>query len=90
MPNRLIALLVGFVVGLGAVVSSGGFDAEAGRPELVRAHRHYVINAGGSKVYIGPNFCENLAADQGFAAFHHKVHVKDPGLVDVLSEPCNS
>jgi hypothetical protein len=47
-----------------------------------------VVNAGGSKVYVGPDFCGIDAEAQGFAAFHHKVHVKDPGLVDVFFEPC--
>ena len=89
MGNRLIALLAGFAIGLGTVVASGGLDAEADRPAPVGAHRHYVIDSGDSRVYIGPNFCEVNASAQGFAAFHQKVHVKDPGLVDVLSEPCD-
>ena len=59
----------------------------AEEPGLVAAHRHYVIQEDGSKLYIGPNFCTNAATDQGFAAFHQNVHAADISL-DVWSEGC--
>ena len=90
MSNRLIALLAGLAIGLGTVIATGAFDAEAGRPAPVSAHRHYVLDSTGSKAYVGPNFCEVEASAQGFAAFHHKVHLKDTGLAEVRSEPCNA
>ena len=89
MSNRLIALLGGLAIGIGTVIATGALDAEAERPAPVGAHRHFIIDSSGSKVYIGPNFCDVEASAQGFASFHRKVHVEDPGLVDVDSESCN-
>jgi hypothetical protein len=56
---------------------------------VVKPHRHYIIQ-GGEKVYVGPNFCEVAASDQGFYEFHANVHKGLPELaaVDVKSEPC--
>lgn len=88
MRIRLIALLVGVALGVGPAVA-GALSVEADKPPPVGAHRHYQVTSSGAKAYIGPDFCEVNASAQGFAAFHHKVHVTDPGSVDVLSEPCN-
>lgn len=88
MRTRLIALFTGLALGVGVAVA-GSLSVEADRPAPVGAHRHYVETSSGGKVYIGPNFCEVNASAQGFAAFHHKVHLTDPGIVDVRSEPCN-
>ena len=69
------------MVGVGVV--------QADPPAPVGAHRHFITDSAGNKVYVGPNFCDIDATAQGFAGFHHKVHLTDPGLVDVLSEGCN-
>ena len=86
MKAKITALITALAVG--TVVMLGVGVVEANPPSLVRPHRHYIESSAGEKVYMGPNFCDVTASDQGFAAFHHKVHVKDPGLVDVKSEPC--
>lgn len=62
-------------------------SASADAPPLVGRHRHYIL-VNEEKVYIGPNFCDIAASDQGFAAFHKHVHLTDPGVVDVRSEAC--
>jgi len=85
MKARIAALIFGVAFGLALVFGSGA--AQADKPPPIGAHRHYVL-VNDSKVYIGPNFCDVDAAAQGFEPFHLKVHVTDPGLVDVLSEGC--
>lgn len=74
--------IVSLLVGSGLLVSAG--VALAAAPTPVPAHRHYTL-VNDEKVYVGPNFCELDAAEQGFAGFHHKVHA-DLGLVE--SEGC--
>jgi len=85
MRTKLTALLVGVTVGTAVALGSGVVSAE--RPGPVGAHRHFIVE-NGVNVYVGPNFCDVDAAEQGFAGFHHKVHITDPGLVDVMSEGC--
>jgi hypothetical protein len=85
MKTRIAALIFGVTIGTSLVLGSGA--ALADKPTPVNAHRHYIM-VNGAKVYIGPNFCDIDALAQGFAAFHHHVHLTDPGLIDVLSEPC--
>ena len=79
-------LVASILITTAAVALTDSASAEA--PSPVGAHRHYIFAADGSKVYVGPNFCDIDAAVQGFAGFHHKVHLTDPGLVDVRSEGC--
>ena len=62
-------------------------SASAAAPDLVDRHRHYIL-VNEARVYVGPNFCDIAAADQGFAGVHKEVHLKDPGLVDVRNEAC--
>jgi hypothetical protein len=60
----------------------------ADQPAPVCPHRHYKLTNDGEKVYIGPNFCSNAATAEGFSAFHYNVHLTDPGMNDIKSEPC--
>jgi hypothetical protein len=62
--------------------------AEDNSPPIVGRHRHFTLGEDGTKTYIGPNFCDNAATDQGFAAFHQNVHIAVIGLDNVLGEPC--
>jgi hypothetical protein len=80
----MAAVLLGIGFGTVANVSAD----KPGPP--VGAHRHFFLDPNGNKVYVGPNFCEISASDQGFYGFHWEVHVKDPGLVNVDSEGCPS
>jgi hypothetical protein len=57
-------------------------------PASVPAHRHYKYSGSGEKVYVGPNFCDNAATKNGFSNFHRNVHLVDPGINDIWSEPC--
>ena len=76
--------LVGVLVGAFSAVTPNAF---ADAPTPVGPHRHYILVAD-EKVYVGPNFCDVDASAQGFYGFHHKVHLTDPGMVDVKSEGC--
>ena len=78
--------IVSLLVGSGLLASAG--VALAAAPIPVGAHRHFIL-VNDEKVYVGPNFCELDATEQGFAGFHRKVHLTDPGLVDVKSEGCS-
>lgn len=72
-----------------ATLVAGAGAAVAAAPPPVGAHHHYIL-VNEAKVYVGPNFCAIPASEQGFAAFHAKVHLTDPGLVDVRAERCPS
>jgi hypothetical protein len=88
---RLAALLLGITIGLEVVAMSGIMIARhvaADSPQPVSPHRHYKLSASGEKIFVGPNFCTNAATAQGFDAFHRNVHVTDPGMNDIKSEPC--
>ena len=86
MKTRFAALVFGVTFGVSLALGSGAAFADKPGP-VPPPHRHYVL-VNDSKVYVGPNFCAVPASEQGWVAFHHKVHVTDPGLVDVLAEGC--
>ena len=83
MKARLIALGAGVTLGAALVFGSGA--ALADKPAPVPPHRHYMV-VNGTNVFVGPNFCAVEATAQGHAAFHHKVHVTNPGVI--FSAPC--
>ena len=85
MKKHLAALALGTTLGIGFILGSGAISAQ--KPTPVAAHRHFIV-VNEEKVYLGPNFCDLDAAEQGFAGFHHKVHLTDPGINDVDSEGC--
>jgi hypothetical protein len=86
---RIAALALGITLGVGASwVGFWGVAAEGNSPPLLSAHRHYTLGEDGTKTYVGPNFCENAATDQGFAAFHQNVHAAVIGQDNVLGEKC--
>jgi hypothetical protein len=88
---RVAALALGITLGVGASwMGFWGVAAEDNSPPPVGRHRHYTVTDG-TKTYVGPNFCDNAATDQGFYAFHLNVHVALlPSLNDVVvqSEGC--
>ena len=88
---RIAALLLGITIGLEVTAMSGimiSRHVAADSPAPVPPHRHYKYTASGEKLYVGPNFCTNAATAQGFYAFHKNVHLTDPGINDIWSEPC--
>ena len=85
IKHHVLVWLASLLIGASLVFVSGEVSAQ--KPSLVGAHQHF-ITVNGEKVYVGPNFCEVDASAQGFSGFHHKVHLTDPGLVNVNSEGC--
>jgi hypothetical protein len=89
---RVAALALGITLGVGA--SWTGFwgvaaeDNNPPSPEGLRPHRHFTLKDDGEKVYVGPNFCANAATEQGWAAYHDKVHITAIGLDNVQAELC--
>ncbi len=40
----------------------------------VRRHQHYLVNANGDLVPIGPDFCANPDLQDAFNQFHYNIH----------------
>ena len=82
--RKIAALALGLTLGLGIAFSSGVVFAAKPGPAPT-PHRHYVM-VNDEKVYVGPNFCATPASEQGWIAYHHKVHLGGNG--EVFPEPC--
>jgi|GraSoiStandDraft_4_1057263.scaffolds.fasta_scaffold473296_1 hypothetical protein len=62
----------------------------------VGAHRHFIQNANGTLVPVGPDLCDNPtdpAIQQAFYNFHWNVHKGAAGLAngqgaEIVSRPC--
>jgi hypothetical protein len=74
-------LALGTMIGVAAVfavVATSRAD-----PDLVNVpkHRHYVRNASGERVQVGPDLCGNPKLQNAFNQFHNNVHrVTDAGI----------
>lgn len=89
MKRRVV---LGFLLFLVVVVAGqsafGALTASADPAPPVGRHRHYILNGNGERVYVGPDFCNVDATEIGFAQYHARVHVTDPGKVDVRATGC--
>jgi hypothetical protein len=47
--------------------------ADPGVPNIP-AHRHFVLNASGKQVEVGPRLCDNASLQHAFNQFHINVH----------------
>ena len=47
----------------------------------IPAHRHFVRNASGELVEVGPRLCDNPNLQQAFNEFHANVHRVVPGAI---------
>jgi hypothetical protein len=79
----LIATVTSGVLGavLLAIPSIGSADPKP----PVGAHRHFIVNANGTLVPVGPDLCDNPtdpATQQAFYNFHWNVHKGADGLAD--------
>ena len=88
MRTKVFALLAGLALGTAAMVGVGVVQAE--KPDFGGAdHRHYFLAGNGEKVYIGPDICDISMSEQGWEAFHLKVHVATAGAkLAVARENC--
>lgn len=52
-------------------------------PDLpnIRPHRHYVRNASGERVEVGPRACDNPNLQSAFNQFHANVHTVVSGAI---------
>ena len=89
LRNKLLALFTGIAIGTPVVVGTSTVQAEkptTGAP----LHRHYIEQPDGTRVYVGPDVCANLALQQGWAAYHVKVHLGAANQnLQLGVEPCN-
>jgi hypothetical protein len=44
----------------------------------VPAHRHWVVNAQGKMVQVGPRVCDNPNLQNAFNQFHNNIHAVTP------------
>jgi hypothetical protein len=84
LKKHIAALVIGIVVGISVVFGSGAVFAAKPGPAPA-PHRHYIM-VNEEKVYVGPDFCEVAASEQGWVAYHYKVHLTNIG--EVFSEDC--
>jgi hypothetical protein len=75
--KRLVPVcLAGVLLFASALTSS----ADPNLPDI-RAHRHYVRNASGERVEVGPRLCDNPGLQQAFNEFHANVHTVVQGAI---------
>jgi hypothetical protein len=64
------------VVALGALSATSALaDPNLG---TVPPHRHYIQNATGAWVEVGPRVCDNANLQKAFNQFHNNLHVVTP------------
>ena len=73
-------LALGLVAGAAAVLVSVATAVRAD-PDVtnVPAHRHYVLNAAGNLVEVGPRLCDNPNLQKAFNQFHNNIHAANFG-----------
>jgi hypothetical protein len=81
---RTFALLL--VAGASFFGTLGGAVAQA--PPPIFPHQHFLLQPDGSQLPVGPDFCANAAAAQGFYGFHQNVHTGTPNQ-SAFQEPNN-
>jgi hypothetical protein len=71
---------VGFsiVVGAAALLIAGATSRADPNLKNIPAHRHYVKNADGSLVEVGPRLCDNPDLQRAFNQFHNNIHMVSP------------
>ncbi|HVF20761.1 MAG TPA: hypothetical protein VNA14_11015 [Mycobacteriales bacterium] len=69
-----------FIVAITASACVGALapPAAATHEGHVHPHQHYITNANGDRMPIGPNACQNGPSRQ-FDNFHNNVHRGEPG-----------
>lgn len=79
MRTRLLLALVTLVASVLATAATG-----LAQPDLadVSPHRHWLVNATGERVQIGPRVCDDPTLQGAFNQFHTNVHVGADGLHD--------
>jgi hypothetical protein len=75
MRTKVLALLAGLGIGVTAMVGVGVVQADKPDvPDNVPLHLHFFETANGEVVWVGPNVCETEMDEQGWVAYHIKVH----------------
>ena len=70
MRNVLaLVTVLGAVVGVAAAVAT----ADPNVPNIP-AHRHFIQNASGQLVQVGPRLCDDPSLQQAFNQFHINIH----------------
>ena len=72
MRSSAILLVAGAVF----FATSGGALAHA--PDPIFPHQHFLVLPVGTQLPVGPDYCGNPAAAQGFYGFHQNIHFGTP------------
>ena len=94
-------LALGAVVGVAAVFVAVATSRADPKLNNVPRHRHYVKNATGAMVQVGPDLCDDPKLQNAFNQFHNNLHVVSstgigpaaPGLhnfqgAEIMAGPC--
>jgi hypothetical protein len=70
-------------IGLACALLLGTAVASLADPNLpdIPAHRHFVRNASGERVEVGPRVCDNPNLQPAFNQFHSNVHTVVSGAI---------
>jgi hypothetical protein len=85
MRTKLLALFVGVAIGTATILGVG--IAQADKPTTTSMPHVHFMDVNGELVMIGPNVCDHEFSEQGWVAFHQKVHIGvfgGPGLATIL------
>lgn len=77
MLKRLVPVALAGALLLSTAVASW---ADPRLPDIP-PHRHFVRNASGELVEVGPRVCDNPRVQQAFNQFHVNVHTVTPGAI---------
>lgn len=69
-----------------------GVSAGSSTADSVRRHDHYLVQADGTEIQVGPRVCDNPNLHEAFHNFHSHVHTGSPtstgGLTIIRSAFC--
>ena len=67
-------LAIGAAIGVAAVFLTVATTRADPKLTNIPKHRHYVKNASGAMVQVGPDLCDNPKLQNAFNQFHNNVH----------------
>jgi hypothetical protein len=71
---RQLLVLFMLTIVFGVLMAAGVAIADPGLSPDVPAHRHFVKQADGAMVEVGPRLCDNPTLQHAFNEFHANIH----------------